>query len=359
MNRKAGDNWQVLLDAGLVSGNPPESPPPGSPWYVRLMLGFAGWLAAIFLIGFFAAVFHRLFQNEALLISIGVILMALSSMAFRKLPDNDFAEQFALAISFAGQFMVTFGIFELYDVKNPETAPWWLIALIQAALVVLMPNATHRLWSAFAAAVAVALTLHTWELGFIAYPLLLALAAWTWLNEFRWPQYSSVLRLVAYGLVVAMFTSDMADNFFRPFIGFGSAGISNAHEYAWAGQLLGGLILLWVSWRLLREQAMEFPGKTANAILGGALLLVLVSLEAPGIAAGVCVILLGFSQGNHRLTGIGIAALLLYAGHYYYALEVTLLVKSQVLAATGLTLLLVRWLFNRLISPDSGSGSGP
>lgn len=346
--------WQTLLEADLVSGRTPESVALESPWYVRLMLGFAGWFAAIFLLGFFASLFYRLFENDTLLISIGVILLTLSSLAFRKLPENDFAEQFALAISFTGQLMVSFGVFEIFDVNSPETALWWLIGVIQVVLLVLMPNVTHRLWSAFAAAAAVALALHYQELGFIAFPLLLTLAAWTWLNEFRWPRHGSVVRPIAYGLVLALFASHMAAYFFHPIMGFGGPGTTNVYEYAWVGQLLGGGVLLWVVWQLLRQQKVPFPGRMANFVLAGALALVLVSLKAPGIAAGVCVMLLGFSQGNHRLTGIGIAALMLYAGHYYYALDETLLVKSQVLAATGFVLLLIRWLFMRYLGPAAG-----
>lgn len=356
MSALQNNNWQSLLDAGLVAGSPPGETSMDSPWYVRLMLGVAGWIAALFLLGFFASAFVSFFENAALLIAIGVGLITLASVALRKMPENDFAEQFALAISFAGQFMVTFGIFEIFDWKGPETAPWWLIALVQAALVVLMPNVTHRLWSTFAAAAAVALALQSQQLGFVAYALTLALAAWTWLNEFRWPQHGSVVRPVAYGLVLALFVSHMSVNLFRPMIGFSAGGIFNAQEYAWLGQLLSGAVLVWVSWQLLREQKIAFPGRVANIVLSGALALVLVSLEAPGIAAGVCVTLLGFAHGNHRLTGLGITALVIYAGSYYYMLDTTLLVKSQVLAATGTVLLVVRWMFSRYLGPNGGPG---
>jgi uncharacterized membrane protein len=59
------------------------------------------------------------------------------------------------------------------------------------------------------------------------------------------------------------------------------------------------------------------------------------------------------------LAGLGGAALLLYAGGYYYELQVTLLVKSQVLAATGAVLLTLRWLLLRwLPRPPAPSQRG-
>jgi uncharacterized membrane protein len=87
--------------------------------------------------------------------------------------------------------------------------------------------------------------------------------------------------------------------------------------------------------------------------------MVLVSLEAPGIAAGLCILLLGFAHGNRALAGLGGAALLLYAGGYYYDLQLTLLAKSQVLAATGGVLLALRWLALRLLPPGPGPGTRP
>jgi uncharacterized membrane protein len=106
-------------------------------------------------------------------------------------------------------------------------------------------------------------------------------------------------------------------------------------------------MLLGVVWTLLRRSGASLSGRTAVTVLAGAALMVLVSLEAPGIAAGLCILLLGFAHGNAVLTGLGGAALLLYAGGYYYELDVTLLVKSQVLAATGAVLLALRWLLLR------------
>jgi uncharacterized membrane protein len=78
-------------------------------------------------------------------------------------------------------------------------------------------------------------------------------------------------------------------------------------------------------------------GLAACALVGAA------SLEAPGIAAGLTVMLLGFARGNRTLIGLGILGSLLYLSAYYYSLHATLLVKSQALAATAAALLAARW----------------
>ena len=81
-----------------------------------------------------------------------------------------------------------------------------------------------------------------------------------------------------------------------------------------------------------------------------------VSLEASGIATGLLVILLGYSNGNRVLVGLGIAALLFYSSAYYYTLQTTLLIKSGVLAATGAMLLLARWVVLKWVfAPEESS----
>jgi uncharacterized membrane protein len=120
----------------------------------------------------------------------------------------------------------------------------------------------------------------------------------------------------------------------------------------WIGELLLGAVLLWVVWALLRRSQMAVPGRFANAVLIGTAALVLVSLKAPGISVGAAIILLGYAHGNRILTGLGIAALLLYISNYYYNLDATLLVKSQVLALTGAILLVLRWFLISWLLPN-------
>ncbi len=52
MSRTGEDLWGSLLKAGLVEGQPPATDTIESPWYVKAILAFSGWLAAIFLLGF-------------------------------------------------------------------------------------------------------------------------------------------------------------------------------------------------------------------------------------------------------------------------------------------------------------------
>jgi uncharacterized membrane protein len=353
MKEMPGNTWQTLLDAGLVSGSP-QATKLESPWYVRLMLGVAGWIAAIFLLGFFAVFITRLFDKAPLMMGIGVALLLVASLALRFVRSGDFVEQFALAISFCGQFMVNFGIFDLFDTSQHEVLPWTISALVQIALLVLMPNSIHRLWSAFAAAVALSIALQSTALYFVFAAVTLALTSWCWLNEFRWLDKAFYLRPVTYGLTLALAVINRPGRLLQSITGFNPDQHSGFLASPWPGHLLAGAVLLGVVWCLLRRQGIKFGGLTANTVLAGAGALVLASVGIPGIIAGICVMLLGFANGNRLLTGLGIIAMLFYTSYYYYSLEATLLVKSQALAVMGIALLAIRWAMIRWLSPTEG-----
>lgn len=342
MRAAASDLWRCLADAGLVQGERPPVPLE-PPWFVRLLLGFAGWLAALFLLGFVSTAMSWLLDSEMASIVAGLLLCGAAWLMFRTTAVNAFATQFALALSFAGQALFALGVFGTLGRSQGLAEPWLWVALQQAVLLAVMPSAVHRLWSAFAAATALYLALRDGAPAFLAPALMLAAAAWAWLHELRWPRISAVLRPAAYGLVLALIFVELAAGLFRPAIGLDA---TPPGRRTW-GQLLNGAVLLAVVWVLLRRSGVRWPGKASVTLLAGALVVVLVSLAAPGIAAGTCLLLLGYAHGNAVLAGLGGAALLLYAAGYYYELDVTLLVKSQALAATGAALLALRWVLLR------------
>lgn len=356
MNSEWQNSWQTLLDEGLVEGSPPPPATPASPWYVRLMLGGAGWLAALFLLAFVASGMSWLVESDLATIATGLLMTGIAWLMLRRLSANDFAVQFALAISFAGQALFIYGLFGLLGQDRPGAAFWLLTALLQAVLAALMPSPIHRLWSAFVTGVALYMALQTTGLAFASSALILAAAARFWSCEFRWPMKCGIIRPVAYGLVLALVVLDMASNLFQSALGLNPQTGLNALAGPWLGQLLTGAVLLWVVLRLLRRFEVGIPGRVANAVLLATIVLILVSLKAPGIATGICIVLLGYGHGNRVLTGIGITALLLYAGTYYYQMDTTLLLKSEVLAATGATILLLRWLMIHWLWPATESG---
>ncbi len=343
--------WEKLTAANLVSGPLPEARPLVSPWYVRIMLGAAGWLAALFLLGFVAAGMVWIFESELASIITGIGIMAVAWLILNKINTNEFAGQFAMAISFAGQAMFIFGVFGWLGAEKDSTISWTIVAVAEVALALLMPNSIHRFWSALVAAICLYMALYSISLSFLSSALILGAASWIWLNEFTWPSLGSVIRPIAYGLLLALILMDLATGAFRPLSGINMELADRSLAEPWVGEILIGAVLCWVIWTLLGRANLPIPGKLANTILIASLAMVLVSFKAPGISAGVCILVLGYAHANRILTGLGMMALTLYISTYYYSLDITLLQKSQTLALTGAVVLTLRWLVLRTLSP--------
>src|SRR5699024_1770628 len=99
---------------GLVIGERPEPEPAGSPWFVRLMLGIAGWIGALFLLGFVGATLNFILDDGPSAMVAGVACCGAAYAMFRGLDGNDAAEQFALALSLAGQGLIIAGLGETF-----------------------------------------------------------------------------------------------------------------------------------------------------------------------------------------------------------------------------------------------------
>ena len=344
--------WSDLRQAGLVSGGAPPAHEEETPWYVRTMLGVAGWIAALFLLGFVGAGFAFVIKSEAAMIAVGLCAIAGAYAIFRLVGRGAFLSQFGFAASVAGQALVVIGLAGTLKVEH--AAFWLIVSALEAALAIALPNFIHRVWSAYAAATALAVFLALSHAYFISTGLISALVLAAWLGELDWASAGSTVRPIAYGLTLALLQ-------IAGFVAFGAAdvghlfGRAGSHQWLqpWMGEGLAAAVLVVAVYQLLqRANIPPLRGDALAALLASALV-GSASLKAPGLAAGLMILLLGFAGGNKVLTGLGFAALILYLSAYYYTLESTLLVKSAVLAATGAVLLATRWVGLRWLAPET------
>ncbi len=99
--------WKHLLVLGLVSGPPPHiKNRERQPWYLQAMLGVAGWIAALFLIGFVLLITSCNSSPGVL----GIIGGGLCAGGLFVLRNNDFSSitfsQAGLASLVAGQGVI-------------------------------------------------------------------------------------------------------------------------------------------------------------------------------------------------------------------------------------------------------------
>ena len=339
--------WRTLSEAGIVSGEIPPSSA-ATAWYVRALLGFGGWLAAGFLVSFaFAAVaFVMASPPAAVVVGLGMIAGARAALSAR--PESPFVVQMGLATSFAGQAVFIVGIERAVD--HPQTVAF-VVAMFEATLAVFVPQTVHRFCCAAAAGFAMAIALMLSGAHFLSVGLLAAMVAAAWLNEFAWAASASTVRPIAYGVTLALVL--VQGTWFMQLQPYQLARFGTLEWFPrWLGSALPAIVLVAVAVRLLQRWQRPLGDRDAMVTIGVTAAIGAASFAAPGVAAAMTVVLLGFANGNRILMAIGVTALLSYVSAYYYQLETTLLVKSVALSVTGATLLLARWTLARWLLTD-------
>jgi len=347
MNKIIAPTWKTLCDVGIVSGDAPNIEYIDSPWYVKVLLAFSGWLASLFLFGFLAVGFETILDNSLSTFITGSIVIGGAYLVLR-IPKNEFVEHIGLALSLAGQALIAWAIFKAF--RNEYAIVWGLVGAAQILLAVVMPNFIHRVFSAYLSAFAFSMSLFDAGVPYVFSSLVMFVVAWLWLNEFRFVQHMQKIRAVAYGLVLALVQLKGSMLF------GGTWTLSNSQSTQWVepwmSELLASIVILYVVWQLLKKYSEYLSNRTIAIALIGTLLLCAASMEATGLTVGITIIILGFSSSNRILLGLGVASLLFYISAYYYLLDITLLDKSFVLFGVGVILLLARWLMLRVVSVD-------
>ncbi|MET1113206.1 MAG: DUF4401 domain-containing protein [Allosphingosinicella sp.] len=352
----AASLWDRLSAGGLVEGEMPERKRAASPWFVRAMLGIAGWIGALFLIAFVAAAFSFIVDDAGTAALAGAACCAAAFFLFRSFAGNDFAEQFGLVVSLVGQMLIVVGLGQYLE---PADAPlYFAVAAAEAVLALAIPNFLHRVLATSGAAVALALAVNQLELHGLAAPLLSAALAFVWLEPKRWAADGEIWRPVGYGLVLALLLVET----FRLF-GAGALFGLNPETPSWFGlygPLLGrGLTAAVLVWAALVLSLREGRGSRISGLAAGvAILLALISLTAPGLASALLILLLGFAAGSRILAALGILSLLGFVAHFYYSLHASLLEKSGILALSGLLLLAAHVAMRRFVPSTAEAEAG-
>ncbi len=341
--------WTRLSQAGLVDGEIPATGEPQSPWPVRVMLGIAGWVGALFLLGFAGAAFALIFRSAQAALPAGAICCVAAYAIFRAMPSNDFVAQFGFAISLAGQTLLLVGFANLAG-SRPTAATFLLMAAVEAALAIAVPNYIHRVFTTLAANFC--LFIAAAILGAPALATIVAAvgASLIWLNQVRMAKRPTLWEPVGYGFAIALLHLDgsmmIGPEFWRMLLPHGG---SLSHALLWSGPVAAGLVFLYVVWQLRERAGVEAASPGGIFTIAAAVVLALCGLGAPGVSAAILVLVLGFANSNRVLMGLGLLAFAGYLSHFYYQLSSTLLVKSMVLAATGVALLALRWTIDHFL----------
>lgn len=343
--------WPRLRQAGVTQGELPPAEP-SSPWFVRLMLGVAGWIGATFLFGFVSVALAPMMRSTSSLLAAGALVCAAAALALRAGRPGDLLGQFAFAASLAGQGLLAAGLSKAFAGSAATTAA--AIAAQQAILFFAVPGLAHRVWAAGSGACAAAFALGKLGLGAYAPGLLTAACALAWLRELDDSRRSETVRAAGYGLGVAAVLSAVLQGSWVELL-WPREARALAPLHFWGGALAGAAAVLWSAAALLRREGVPLSSPDGKAAMLGALIVAATSAKAPGIAPATVLVVLGYANANRVLAGFGILALIGYLSYYYYSLQATLLEKSVLLAAAGVALLIARLALHRLGAKGRGA----
>jgi hypothetical protein len=284
------------------------------PWFVSALLGVAGWFAGVFVLVFIGALFR---PSGAMDFGIAAaVLLAAAFGLYAADRHNAFFDQLALALSIAGQVSATVALGSGLK-SEAATAAW--VAVMQCALLIIMPNRLARYLAAFFACVAWALAIRfawwgeeTWRSD-ARHPVSLGPALLGWL--LIWVPVAAISVAAIRG--EAKWMAQGARRIVRPALGGMLLALTCG---TFASMPLELLDSLWsADSRVHTNWLAIWP---------------LLNVSAALVAA-----LGAFHLRNRALLGVAIAAALLHVGHFYFLLGTTLLMKSAIMLVIGAVLL--------------------
>ena len=354
--------WTLLFNQGLVDNNTLPATELSSPWYIIGAQIIGGWVAALFLLAFVLASIASVADMEQSILIIGII-MTLGCLIYYRVGENrqEFVLQMVFALSISGQLMMLWGIHD--TLKHLDDG---IIALLYAMLFAvhwwLIPHKANQFIAAIAMVPSLLAILAMHQLSLLILPLLIVCLMLVWSRLYQWPQSYQRLRMLGYALglnvLFAHFAlSDMGRWMDLPQV-IMAFDARFSHYLAVVMVLLSALWLIHKVFNQLSMQPLESTNTTplrrvkSIAILS-AILISLLSIPMAGISTAVLMLLLGYFYNEFKLTALAIGALVSFIGLYYYSLHMSLFDKSLWLMASGVMLLLIRWVLASKVDKTS------
>ena len=324
------------------------------PWYIRTMVGFGAWLASLLLIGFVAG-FTIALEGGFAIVGLGFVVAAIF---VRRNNENDFLVQASLAVSLAGQALISWGIVDAFGNDKFET--FLMISIVLGSVMfVVFPDRIHRVLMVLYIATSATALLYVWKLNdVVAVVGPIFTIAIILLHDRQSALiargYGPYLRPLMNGLMLSAFgVLLLSAVYILPELGSIDPPI---YPRPWISTVLFGGMLLYLGRRIGESFAASISSGGRPVI---ALLMIIVigaSAFAPGLLLALIVVTLGAASGHKTYMGAGIAFFAVFLATYFYGIEMTLKTKSMTLFGTGLAVLFVRWLFLRMTQPDDHGG---
>lgn len=342
--------WLKLTESSLVQGDMPDIQANNSPWYIRAMQGFAGWIAAFFVLAFLGTVFTWIFrmENGFVVISMGLIGNITAYTIFRLEYKNEFLNQIGLVFNLCSQLMVAWGVYEAVDSFR---ADYFLILFAyQALLVMLIPDFLSRFLSTWFSMIALFAGLTKMGLFNVSTVLVSLMFVTIWMNDHKWFKRKSLWEPIGYGLALALLQFSGQILFgqgFRWWFNLTDPSWFDKYSY-WFNEIVIVGIFIGILASLVKQYEIKLQSKVGLLIVAGEILLIAVSHYVIGASGALFLLLIGFMKQRRLLIILGAVSLLGFVSWYYYNLEFTLLTKSITLMSFGICFFIGYYFLNIL-----------
>lgn len=325
------NHWfETLSTAGVCAMPQPDKSEKETPWYISVLMGFCGWLASLFLLGFMALALGAMIESGIASSIVGLALLG-GAFTLQKNANSEFLSQFSLAISVAGQGLLAVAIF--LHLEFDIQAQWIVFAFIQMAVALIMPNRINRFMSALFSVICISIALHESGVASLFTPLMMLLVAYLWLNEFTLSSKLAATRAIIYGLTIGLVLTKVSFGYFN--FDENNEVVILSGVSVWLEESLSIAVLLFVLHQLHTKQNLKITSKVAISHILLLITVCVLTFYANGLALSLMLLLLAFGSRNHFLLAIGVVAALFNLSAYYYWLDISLFNKSLVLMGVG------------------------
>lgn len=313
---------EVLQAQGILRNREHTPTETEAPLQVGCLTALGAWIAALFLLLFLAL---TVTNSEQAMGSCGLLLWCATIFHLRSQP-SEFGKHLSFALHLAGGLMATYGLSHGLYVET--------IGLLSTAFVLVLgsffglkDNAARGLFG----------------FGLVVIGSLLSREVGGGIGMSVWVLTIGAAVTMGLSHQKGWLLSHRADSY-RPTIIGGSNGFLLIIGLAsfnpdWLGDERDLVPWLLVLGSALLTAYAAFRARMPLPVIGSFLLLDILTVSSPGFAASVLIFVLSMQGKNRDLLVLSVFSVLVFGIQYYYNLELSFLLKSVTLIASGLLLL--------------------
>lgn len=304
-----------------------------APVLIQVLMFIGALFGALFFLGFLALA--GLFDSELVVLILGIVIAAVGIIIPYKSKQEAMIEPVGMAFLIVGASLFAIG-FNMYG--NDSFTAFLVISLFIALFVIVIAGSHLQ---KIAAVLCANLCLYSliwdmhWLIGFnflvLCNAMIITVA---WLKEpailAEQPSWGQWYPAILNGCSMAMLAVLMGSvNIYQDYYW---EGAEMNTSYWWLSSILLVSLVVWTFYETLNQLAIK---KSKVAIVLGIGLALLILVTAPGIIAGILLLLLGIYASYYLFAIQGIIAVFFFTVMFYYNLETTLLLKSVLMISAG------------------------